>query len=251
MIHDMKFEYPAGKETMIMVCDNIIDPVVCEKLVAGLQPLWDSISYPGRTMGGLNVNVKSSHDAAFSRLGFVEKGLQYTDYFSEIEQKCLEGFQSALMFYKNEFKSLHDWMSMQDTGFQVQKYLRHYGHYREHVDSFPGTESSKRVASGIIYLNTVEHGGETAFPLHNVSVKAVQGRIVIFPALWTHPHEGRVPLSSDKWIINTFFLNSENDVQESHVHDENPHTHNDENPHTHDDDNNHFDNLNLEDSNDF
>lgn len=228
MIHDMKINYPAGKESMIMVCDDIIDPLMCQDLISSLQPLWSSISYPGRTMGGLDLVTKSSEDAAFSELGFLEKNLQYTEFFYKMEKTFLEAFQTALMFYRNEFRALHGWMNLEDTGFQVQKYLKNFGHYREHVDSFPGTEVSSRVASGIIYLNTVESGGETNFPLHNVAVKAVQGRIVIFPALWTHPHEGRTPLSSEKWIINTFFLNKEEqkDIANTHIHDDNvPHEH--------------------------
>jgi hypothetical protein len=36
-------------------------------------------------------------------------------------------------------------------------------------------------------------------------VDCVPGRIVLFPTSWTHPHGGRTPLSSEKWMISTFF----------------------------------------------
>jgi len=209
MMGDMEISYPAGKEAMIMVCDGLLDATICKDFIVGLASLWPGISYPGKTMGGLNPRTKSSEDAAFSQLGFNEKGVAFNEPFVVIEQAFVEAFFAAIALYKNEFRALWDWDSVEDTGFQVQKYTRYHGFYREHVDSFPGTSSGSRVASGIIYLNTVEYGGETAFPQHNASVKAVQGRIVLFPSLWTHPHEGRTPLSDDKWIINTFFLNKE------------------------------------------
>jgi hypothetical protein len=223
MIRDMKTTYPAGKEAMIMVCDGLIDPTICKDFISGLASLWPGISYPGQTMGGLNPQTKSSEDAAFSQLGFTEKGVAFTEPFALIEQAFVDALFGAIALYKNEFRALWDWSNIEDTGFQVQKYRKYHGFYREHVDSFPGTNSGSRVASGIIYLNTVEHGGETAFPLHKASVEAVQGRIVLFPSLWTHPHEGRTPLSDDKWIINTFFLNKQESApqpeQPEHIHD--------------------------------
>lgn len=219
----MKITYPAGKEAMIMVCDGLIDPTVCKDFIAGLNSLWPGISYPGKTMGGLQPKTKSSEDAAFSSLGFMEKGVAFTEPFALIEQAFVNAFFGAISLYKNEFRALWDWGNIQDTGFQLQKYAQYHGFYREHVDSFPGTSSGSRVASGIIYLNTVEYGGETAFPLHDVRVEAVQGRVVLFPALWTHPHEGRTPLSGDKWIVNTFFLNGDQTdnqpEQPEHIHD--------------------------------
>ena len=55
-----------------------------------------------------------------------------------------------------------------------------------------------------MYLNTVPKGGGTNFPLHDVTIDAVCGRISFFPANFTHPHAGLMPLSSPKYIISTF-----------------------------------------------
>lgn len=219
----MKTTYPAGKEAMIMVCDGFLDPSICKDFIAGISAVWPTMSFPGRTLGGINTNVKSSEDTIFSQLGFTEKGIEFTESFSLMERAFVDALFSALSLYKNEFRALWEWKNIQDTGFQVQKYERFRGFYREHIDSFPGVKPDNRVASGIIYLNTVDHGGETAFPLHNAAVEAVQGRVVLFPSLWTHPHEGRTPLSGDKWIINTFFLNIDGGIQPpeqpEHIHD--------------------------------
>ena len=52
----------------------------------------------------------------------------------------------------------------------------------------------------IWYLNDVNDGGETAFDgIYKIRPKS--GKLVLFPASWTYPHCGKMPLSSDKYII--------------------------------------------------
>jgi hypothetical protein len=96
----------------------------------------------------------------------------------------------------------------------------------------PYSAISERVLAAVIYLNDVDYGGETNFPLHQVAVKAKAGRISLFPATFTHPHESCVPITGDKWIISTFITNGQaNHPQqlpsgEHHDH-EGHHTHED------------------------
>jgi hypothetical protein len=61
--------------------------------------------------------------------------------------------------------------------------------------------TSNRVAVFTVYLNTVELGGETEFLHQGVRVEAVEGRLSIFPAAFTHAHRGNPPLSGDKYIV--------------------------------------------------
>lgn len=56
------------------------------------------------------------------------------------------------------------------------------------------------------YLNEVERGGETAFPQLDVVVRPAPGRLLMFPPYWMYQHEGRPPLSGDKYIISTYFV---------------------------------------------
>ena len=58
-----------------------------------------------------------------------------------------------------------------------------------------------RVAAGVLYLNTIENGGETKFPILGRKVKAVMGRYVIFPPYYTHMHYGEIATSSDRYIV--------------------------------------------------
>src|SRR5687767_11188484 len=56
------------------------------------------------------------------------------------------------------------------------------------------------------YLNDVEQGGETRFPQLDVTVPARAGRLLMFPPYWMYQHEGRPPISGDKYIISTYLL---------------------------------------------
>lgn len=69
-------------------------------------------------------------------------------------------------------------------------------------------QAGQRVATLIMYLNTVEEGGETVFPKANVKVKPIKGTAVLFynctPDGKEDPltlHAGTPVRKGDKWII--------------------------------------------------
>ena len=215
--------FPNGKHNQIMVIDGLIDPSQCDQLMKFLKPIYDQVASQGETMGGINVKYKCSYDSVLSETFFSEKHVDYPQEIQTIENDFVKNLTSAVELYKQEYLGLFDWDLIQDTGFQVQKYLRGQGFYRPHVDSFPATESSNRVAAAIFYLNTVKQGGETRFPLHDISVAPRKGRLVMFPATWTHLHEGRLPITDDKWIINTFLINVPAERPHDHPHGDHDH----------------------------
>ena len=51
------------------------------------------------------------------------------------------------------------------------------------------------------YLNNVEDGGATNFSHYGISVKPEIGKTLIWPAEWTHAHNGRIVNSGKKYII--------------------------------------------------
>ena len=100
--------------------------------------------------------------------------------------------------------------------FQLQKYPEG-GYYKEHFDAksednFQKDESfSQRKYSIIIYLNDDFSGGETIFP-KNISVKPLQGRLLLFSNLlnetnYIHPfssHLSKKIVNGEKWILSTW-----------------------------------------------
>lgn len=68
--------------------------------------------------------------------------------------------------------------------------------------------SARRFVSFLWYLNTVQEGGSTQFGFAQdkpeATIPAVQGRLLMFPPLWTHPHWGCKPISGPKYIVSGY-----------------------------------------------
>jgi prolyl 4-hydroxylase len=108
---------------------------------------------------------------------------------------------------------LLEWPVERGEGLQVLRYGVG-AEYKPHYDYFdpqaPGTEvviqrGGQRVASLVMYLNTPERGGSTAFPEAHFEVAAVKGNAVFFSYDRPHPvtrslHAGSPVLAGEKWI---------------------------------------------------
>ena len=57
----------------------------------------------------------------------------------------------------------------------------------------------------MIYLNTVTKDGGTYFSNYDKTINAVQGRLVIWPAYWTHTHRGVISTEQIKYIATGWF----------------------------------------------
>ncbi len=104
----------------------------------------------------------------------------------------------------------------------------HYGpgaEYQPHHDYFvvdhPGGKESlarggQRVASFLIYLNTPEKGGETIFPLANLSVTPKKGDAVLFYNMTQDGkddpqslHGGAPVIGGEKWLLTKWIREGE------------------------------------------
>lgn len=64
-------------------------------------------------------------------------------------------------------------------------------------------QNGLRLATLLFYLNDVEDGGETWFPLQDLKVKPARGRAVMFPVGFSHPHEV-LKATSARYILQTW-----------------------------------------------
>jgi hypothetical protein len=62
----------------------------------------------------------------------------------------------------------------------------------------------RRFLAILIYLNTVNEGGETEFHFQNCQIKPKQGSVLLFPPYWSHIHRGKKPISNIKYTIGLF-----------------------------------------------
>ena len=62
-------------------------------------------------------------------------------------------------------------------------------------------DNATRILTFILYLNDVNEGGETEFLYYPKRIKAEAGKLILWPAGFTHTHRGNPPLSNTKYIL--------------------------------------------------
>tara|TARA_B100000902_G_scaffold124738_1_gene124528 strand:+ start:34 stop:573 length:540 start_codon:yes stop_codon:yes gene_type:complete len=75
--------------------------------------------------------------------------------------------------------------------------------FGEHVDVIEPVFSVKRFLVFILYLSDCE-GGETCIPRYNIKSQPKQGRLLMFPPYWTHPHNGEKVKKGNKYIMMSY-----------------------------------------------
>lgn len=93
--------------------------------------------------------------------------------------------------------------AFKDVGYNLQRTIAGE-FYHWHIDGGPG-EFSQRQLVAIWYLNTVTGpGGETEFHFQKTKVLPEEGKLILFPPFWTHPHRGTTLMKSAKYIVTTW-----------------------------------------------
>lgn len=122
----------------------------------------------------------------------------------EVYEATVEAVYKGLEFYMHfmELGSYGGGSVLQHEGLQLLKYEQGQGFYKKHVD---GWTADTRQVSVLVYLNTVEEGGETFFPRQNTKVKPIENQMIFFPSNYSYPHEALAPISGPKYAIVSWF----------------------------------------------
>jgi len=157
----------------------------------------DPAKHPGYTVGSRG-EKKSQDVVKFSTdLGITDEGAWKVSH----DQIHL-AVSRAVSSIAAGVPSLQVW-PLRTTGYKIQHYQKNEGHFKWHFDAL-GPGAWDRQLAVIIYLNSVESGGETCFHRQNLKVRPVAGDAVFFPTFWTHMHCGEIPKSEDKYVISSF-----------------------------------------------
>ena len=89
--------------------------------------------------------------------------------------------------------------------YNLQKYEPNQGYFALHCENAGLVDGMKRVLAWMFYLNTVTDDGGTYFDNYDLTLNAVEGRCVIWPAYWTHMHRGIVSKTESKYIVTGWF----------------------------------------------
>lgn len=173
--------------------ENSIDKELCQQIINLFEQ--SSFKRDGITHKGLNKLIKDTTDLHFSIEPEVFKDIDYILY-NELNNNLYKYIQNL-----NTICYHLDIHQYTDSGFQIQKYIKNKGNYIYHNDSeINFAEKKYRVLTFMWYLNDVDNGGETEF-FGTYRIKPTCGKFLLFPSTWTFPHQAKIPISSDKYII--------------------------------------------------
>ena len=186
---------------------NIIDLIYINKTSISRELCNDMINlfehedrlYPGVTSSGLNKDIKDTTDFMITNGG---------TRWNKINKLLSKELNNNVIEYVKKYNNMvepnyqiFNTNSLSSKTMQLQKYEKNVGKYLYHHDGICNfTERKIRKLTFIWYLNDVEEGGETEF-WSCYRIKPEAGKLVLFPADWTFPHTGKVPISNDKYII--------------------------------------------------
>ena len=95
-----------------------------------------------------------------------------------------------------------------ENNYQIQKYEEDEGYFVKHCEQ-ANISTSKRILVWMIYLNNAQSG--TRFYHQRIDMKPRTGRLVLWPAAWTHTHSGITPNKGNKYIVTGWFELTDND----------------------------------------
>jgi hypothetical protein len=195
-------------ENYFYINNNSLSKEICYDIINYFEN-EETGKYEGNTGGGLRKDIKDTLD--FQIPAKNKNNKQHWNKIRDLLEKELNNniknyvkkINNAITINEEnsdlKYKVFDKFVSFETI--QIQRYNKQKGRYIYHQDFLTEWEAKKfRVITFLWYLNDVEEGGETEF-WGTYRVKPEAGKLLFFPATWTYPHRGMMPISNDKYII--------------------------------------------------
>ena len=182
----------------IGIYDNILSSQQCKEIIEWVetQPLQRGRT---RSRGKIVVNLKSksSWDVPYTKTSFPNK-----TFVDLIINNALADCTPLYRKSHPDLDKIDSWDVY--NNYNIQKYNPNEGYYTLHCEN-GGGKGIQRVLVWMIYLNTVTDKGGTYFSSYDKTIRAKEGRVVIWPAYWTHHHKGVVSKTQTKYIATGLY----------------------------------------------
>ena len=180
----------------IQIYDNILSRESCNNIIE----YFNTNPNVGKayTSDGLNESIKKGKDLPID-LDACTETMQ-----SILTKSIVPCLNSGLEKYKKKFPFLEELMPWGiDPLFNIQKFDgKEEGYFETHCEA-GGRGVSQRILVWMIYLNNAKCGTRFYYPTRDIHAK--QGRLVIWPAAWTHPHSGITPNKGEKYLMTGWY----------------------------------------------
>jgi len=121
--------------------------------------------------------------------------------FIEVMVRCLRAYSAVAPARMLALKASRAFEHLKIKKYEAGKTVT--DHFPVHVDAYDH-KTCVRILAFLWYLNTVDEGGDTVFPVIGERIAPREGRLVVFPPLWMYEHSGEPPASGHKYIVTSY-----------------------------------------------
>lgn len=125
-------------------------------------------------------------------------------YHHDVVKEFYQTLYTNYLRYIEKYQILSEMAPHSPKGMCVQRTSENQGYHLWHCESSSNASSSRMLAY-TLYLNDITDGGETEYLYQKIKVKPKTGKLVIWPAFFTHPHRGNPTYSENKYIITGWY----------------------------------------------
>ena len=189
-------DYQIGDD-FVGIFDGVFPAEYCQNWINH----FDKVDAAGMSYSRVQGMNRPSHINKDQAIDFDNCSI-YTNEELKVECKDFNtGFWNACYpLYAEKYSILREYESHKIYKIKIQKTVPGGGYHVWHSED-AGVLFRDRLLVFILYLNDVEEGGETEFLYLHKRVKPKTGRLLIWPAGFTHTHRGNPPLKGSKYII--------------------------------------------------
>ena len=183
----------------IEVYDNALSPELCKEIIGYFEECPDELKHKGQIYGRDHNDIKVDKEYKDS----TDIWMNFHNW-TEPDKILASTLLTYIGKYRetyNEIDNVAPW-ELSEL-YNLQKYEPGQGYHNPHCECMDGP--SPRVLAWMFYLNTVTDDGGTHFTNWNITTDAVEGRLVIWPAYWTHTHHGVMSETQTKYIATGWY----------------------------------------------
>ena len=177
---------------LIRVYDDALDPGLCARIIELFEADPENQFTRGRDGTWIEYLITRNPNQAWREIerALVDNMLRHLADYARMPEARMLALKAPRAFEHLKLKRYRAGGGREDR-------------FPAHVDAFDH-KTSVRVLAFLWYLNDVEEGGETVFPLLETSIPPRAGRLVVMPPMWMYEHSGEPPRSGDKFILTSY-----------------------------------------------
>ena len=172
---------------------NIENDGLCREIINFFEEN-KNLQRDGVTGSGKNQEIKKTTDIVVNPNDLKDPKFNCLNKYIKHLYMNFKDYQNQWPFIKNLVKEMHI------GKFNIQRYTPG-GHFAKVHTERSSIASSHRLFAWMTYLNNVDDGGTTNFSHYDIEIEPETGKTLIWPAEWTHAHNGKILNSGVKYII--------------------------------------------------